>query len=87
MGQHMDKATTAKWMGYPVGLTGIAEMDREHDPLHRRLCEWLGVTSQSMRDAAGEPLSPDQRKLACIEEDAVLHVQRFIQHARNMGEI
>lgn len=84
---HMDKAQTAAWMGYPAGLVGIAALDRDHDPLHQRLCEWLGVRSHSMRDAAGEPLTHDERTLAAIEEDAVLNVQRFIQHARNAGEL
>lgn len=83
----MDKAQTATWMGYPAGLTGIAQMDALHDRLHVRLCEWLGLPSLSMKDAAGEPLTRDERTLAEIEEDAVMNLQRFIQHARNMGEI
>ncbi|MGV0964185.1 MAG: hypothetical protein ACOYBT_09875 [Polynucleobacter sp.] len=52
-------------------------MNREHDPLHRALCGWLGVRSHSMADAAGEPFDP---ALSALEETAVLHVQRFMAH-------
>ena len=83
----MDKATTAAWMGYPPGLTGIVQMDAEHYPLHQALCDWLGIRSTSMMIARGEPVTGPEQRLAGYEEDAVLHVQRFIQHARNAGEI
>lgn len=83
----MGKAETAAWMGYPAGLAGIAEMDRDHDPLHQRLCDWLGIRSTSMMIARGEPVTGAEQRLAGYEEDAVLHLQRFIQRARNAGEI
>lgn len=83
----MDKAQTAAWMGYPPGITGIAAMDAEHDGWHQRLCDWLGIRSTSMMIARGEPTTGPEQRLAGYEEDAVLHVQRFIQQARNMGEL
>lgn len=82
-----DKATTAAWMGYPPGLAGIAQMDAAHDSLHASLCDWLGIRSTSLMIARGEPVTGDQQRLAGHEEDAVLHVQKFIQHARNLGEL
>lgn len=80
-----DKATTAAWMGYGEDIAG---MDREHDFWHRSLAKWLGLPSYSMRVAAGEDLNHDQRVLAGLEEDAVLMLQRYVQHRRvaEMGE-
>ena len=72
------QAVTARWMGYP----DAAAMNAQHDPLHRSLCTWLGVTSHALRDAAGEALTEGERYLAALEEDAVLHLQKFICHAR-----
>lgn len=60
-------------MGYSVD-----EMNRDHDTLHARLCDWLGITSHSLMEARGEPLTPSQQELAWWEEDAVLHLQRLI---------
>lgn len=74
-----DKATTAQWMGYGQD---IAEMDRCHDWWHKALAKWLGLPSFSMRVAAGEDLSHDERVLAGLEEDAVLMLQRYVQHRR-----
>jgi hypothetical protein len=71
------QAATARWMGYP----NAAAMNRDHDALHRALCAWLGVTSHAIRDAAGVPLTREEATLAALEEDAVLHVQRFMRHA------
>lgn len=68
-------------MGY-TGPDAADRMNAEHDPLHAALCRWLGLTSQSLRIAAGEALTPAEHKLAAYEEDAVLHVQRFRQMAR-----
>lgn len=82
-----DKATTAKWMGYPQGLAGIAAMDRDHDPLHERLCDWLGIPSTSMKIARGGAVTGAEQRLAGYEEDAVLYLQRFIQHARLAGAL
>ena len=53
-------------------------MTREHDPLHSRLCDFLGMPfSYSLMQAAGADVCP---QLAALEEDAVLAVQEF--HAR-----
>jgi hypothetical protein len=67
------QATTAEWMGYP----DAAAMNAVHDALHCALCDWLGIKSHSMADAAGEPFDP---KLSAVEESAVLHVQRLMAH-------
>jgi hypothetical protein len=72
-----DKATTARRLGYGGDIAG---MDRDHDPLHRALCAWLGVPSHSLRVAAGEQLTPEEQQLAWIEEGAVLEVQRLMRH-------
>jgi hypothetical protein len=74
-----DKATTAEWMGYGED---IAEMDRCHDWWHQALAKWLGLPSHSMRVAAGEDLSHDQRVLAGNEEDAILNLQKYVQNYR-----
>jgi hypothetical protein len=68
---------TAEWMGYP----DAAAMNRDHDTLHAELCRWLGVTSHSMRLASGATLTPEESTLAALEEDAVLHLQRFMRHS------
>jgi hypothetical protein len=75
------QAETAAWMGYET----IDEMNAEHDPIHRALCGWLGLPSNSMRAAVGETLQGEDAALAAYEEDAVLHVQRFQQMARRAG--
>lgn len=81
---HMTKEQTARWLGYG---SDIAALDRDHDPLHRRLCSWLGIPSYSMKDAAGEPLTADERRLAEVEEDAVLCVQRLVQHHKVSAQV
>lgn len=83
--ERADKAQTAAWMGYPPGLTGIAAMDALHDPLHAFLAASLGLPSLSLRIASGEALSGPERILAGLEEDAVLVVQRWVQHMRAAG--
>lgn len=75
-----DKAQTAAWMGYPPGLAGIVAMDARHDPLHADLARWVGIPSFSLRIASGEALSGPERLLAGLEEDAVLMLQRYLQH-------
>lgn len=71
------QAEMAKWAGYPDARS----LNRDHDPLHLAVCDWLGVTSHSMRAADGEPLTRDERLLAAFEEEAVLMLQRFMRHA------
>ena len=77
---HMTKQQTAEWLGYG---DDVGAMDLVHDLYHRGLCGWLGVPSVSMKDAAGQSLSDAERALASLEEDAVLHVQRLVQHWHN----
>lgn len=82
---HADKAQTAHWMGYPVGLAGVVAMDACHDPLHAFLAVQLGLPSFSLRIASGEAVSGPERVLAGLEEDAVLMVQRYVQHMKMAG--
>ena len=49
--------------------------------LHRALAGFLGVESHAMRMAAGEELTERETHLAGIEEEAVLHCQRWLHHA------
>lgn len=72
---HQDEM--AAWSGYPDRDT----LNRDHDSLHKALCRWLGVDSQALREGAGEPLSEPEMVLAGMEEEAVLHVQRWARHA------
>lgn len=67
---------TAALLGYG---DDVDAMNADHDPLHRALCRWLGVTSHAMRDAAGEQMTPEEHTLAALEEDAVLKVQKFMR--------
>ena len=68
------QADTAQRLGYG---DDVEAMNRDHDPLHRALCAWLGVPSLAMRMAAGLDLTEAEAALAALEEDAVLAVQRF----------
>jgi hypothetical protein len=67
---------TAAWMGVDVATMNLA-----HDCLHHALCDAFKVRSQAMRQAAGEPLFPAEQHLADLEENAVLHVQRWLHAA------
>lgn len=73
-----NKLDLATWMGYNT----IEEMDKDHDDLHTRLCEAFDVPSYSMIIANGGTLPHDEYCLANYEEDAVLHVQRWLQMIR-----
>lgn len=75
---HARQRAVADWCGYET----VAELNADHDPTHRALCAWLGIPSQSMREAAGEPLTPWQQRLAIMEEEAVLFLQRLATHTR-----
>lgn len=55
--------------------TDVAAMTRDHDPLHARLTDWLGLRSSLALEAAAG-LRPND-DLAAMEEEAVLAVQRF----------
>lgn len=67
------QAATARWMGYP----DAAAMNAAHDATHAALCGWLGVPSHSLACAQGED---HDARLAAIEEDAVLYLQRLMAH-------
>jgi hypothetical protein len=71
-----DYRATARDLGY--GEDTLA-MCQEHDPLHARLCNWLGVESHALRHAAG---LPHDARLATLEEAAVLAVQKFTRAMR-----
>lgn len=70
------QAETAEWMGYG---DDVAAMNRDHDPLHARLCAWAGTDSVSLRIARGEDVTVVEQEIAWREEDAVLHVQRWLR--------
>lgn len=63
----------AEWMGYP----SAEAMNHYHDDWHRVLCRWMDTTSLALKVASGEPITPEQSRLAELEENAVLHLQRF----------
>lgn len=63
----------AAWVG-----CSVEQLNRDHDALHARLASWTALPSQSLRIAAGEALTPDEHRLAALEEDAVLHLQRYL---------
>jgi hypothetical protein len=77
----MTQQETADWMGY----ASIQAMNADHDNLHQALCDWLGLTSHALRVARGEKISYSDYCLANYEEDAVLHLQRFIQRSSLNG--
>lgn len=76
------QAEMAEWLGCPT----VDEMNATHDHLHADLCQWLGATSFSLLTAQGVELTPERQALASLEEEAVLHVQRWMQGLKNAGE-
>jgi hypothetical protein len=77
------QAEVAQRLGY--GNDALA-MVLDHDPLHARLCDWLGIeASYSLRLAALE-LSPHEAHLAALEEEAVIAVQRFMRMASRSND-
>jgi hypothetical protein len=66
-----DSVASARALGYGEDVAG---MTRDHDYLHARLCDHLGVASHSLRQAAG--LAHDGG-LAALEEAAVCAVTRW----------
>jgi len=69
-----------------IGARSVEEMNAAHDSLHAELCQWMGVTSFSLLMAQGVELTTEREALADLEEAAVLHVQRWLQHIKNAGE-
>jgi hypothetical protein len=67
-----NSAEAAERLGYGDDVEALT---RDHDPLHSRLCDWLGMPhSFSLMHAAG--CDADLR-LVQLEEDAVIAVQKF----------
>jgi hypothetical protein len=66
----------AEWMGYPT----LRQMNADHDKFHEWLADWMSDSSRSLAVARGEKLSERDYMLACLEEEAVLHLQRFVAH-------
>jgi hypothetical protein len=67
-----DSIQPALELGY---CEDVAALTRDHDPLHSRLCDWLGMPhSFSLMRSAGYPTDP---MLAELEEAAVLATQKF----------
>lgn len=77
------KRDMARWMG----CSSVEEMDNDHDPLHAELSQWMGATSYSLLDAQGVPLTHEQRRMAELEENAVIAVQRWLQSIKNAGDV
>lgn len=77
MPEFATQAETAAWMGYG---DDVDAMNAAHDPLHASLCAWAGVDSVSLRIARGEAVTAAEQEIAWREEDAVLHVQRWLRH-------
>lgn len=65
------QAATARELGYG---DDVAAMVADHDPLHARLCDWLGL-------ADSEALFGGRPEVAAAEEAAVLAVQKFMRLA------
>jgi hypothetical protein len=68
-----EQEAMAKWMG-----CSVETMNMDHDKLHQMLADLLRLPSLSLIIAKGKRLSQEETALACLEEDAVLHLQRYI---------
>lgn len=68
-----------------IGYSNITEMCLEHDPMHVKLCGFLGLScSYALRVASGEEGMTDRElDLAGLEEDAVLAVLKFQKQVQN----
>lgn len=72
----------AQWMGYD----SVEEMDEDHNLTHEAICEQLGVRSYSLAVRDGLTLNDEQYRIAAMEEQAIIHIQRWLQHMRIMDE-
>lgn len=68
-----EQAEMAEWLG-----CSVERMNAHHDDLHRWLAERAGLPSFSLRLSEGERLTSAECAIAAAEEDAVLHVQRYL---------
>lgn len=74
--QHQE--AIARWMGYD----SAEEMNQEHDELHKGISAYFELPSYALSKARGTKLNEAQAFLAALEEDAILHLQRYLTHAR-----
>jgi hypothetical protein len=72
----LQQQATAAWLGCTVD-----EMNRMHDQLHIDLCHAFGLDSYSLQPLA-ECDRQETRRLAELEERAVMHVQRWLIASR-----
>lgn len=79
----MTQAEIADWMGY-VGTDAVAQMNSHHDRLHEALAQLTGGPSHSLGVARGEVGDHDGWSLGNYEEDAVLHLQRYLVRSARM---
>lgn len=77
------QAEVAAWCGYE-GDDAVAQLNRDHDPLHREMCFMFGAGSLSLAHGRGEHLTEEQREVAEMEEVAVLATQRWLTHYRRL---
>jgi hypothetical protein len=68
-----DQAAMARWMG-----CSVETMNMDHDRLHELLADLVDMPSLSLQIARGESLSKEETALASLEEDAVLHLQKYV---------
>ena len=69
-----------------MGYDSVEEMDEDHDLTHEAICERLGVRSYSLAVRDGLTLTDEQYRIATMEEQAILCIQRWLQHIRKMDE-
>lgn len=74
--QHQE--AVARWMGYD----SAEEMNLDHDTLHQMVARQFNVYSFALAKSRGGTLDAEQEFLAALEEDAILHLQRYLTHAR-----
>lgn len=67
----------ARWLKH----SSVDEMNRHHDRGHESLARWLGVASHALRAASGNCLTAEEAALAGLEEDALLSLTRYANHA------
>ena len=79
MQEFANQEETAEWMG-----VSVEQMNNDHDRLHAILCQdWL-VESESLKCRDGLPFN---QEIAWKEEEAVMHVQRWLYSTGWRGKI
>lgn len=76
------KELLATWMGYD----SVEEMDEDRDITHELLCEKFNVISYSHAVRDGYELTDEQYRIAAMEEQTAICLQRWLQHLRIMNE-